>query len=321
MPDTKKSSPRISPKKLSNIKVVVLCIVTATTFWILNALNKSDYNTIVDFPIEFTYDQEEFVPVGNLPERLQIEINGNGWDLLRKYFQVNESPFVIDLTSPSKDQFLATADLKRPLAEFISPTELVSILEDSVFFQIDPITTLSLKPTLDSSSYELADNHKIIGDVTFTPSEILLKGAKSVLESFDGEFPIRLDEDDVAEKVSKKVLVQIPAYLENVVTSEDESILVSFDVVSFLEGNQKLTSVKRNFPNSVSLENEEAPILFYYLVDSREIEPFQEIEFEAIIDYFSTNLEDSTIQIKVNPIPEYMEILRVEPSRLKIKYD
>jgi len=63
LPETKQSKGGISPRQVSNIKVVVLCVAAATTFWILNALNKEDYTTIVDYPIEFEFDQEQFMAV------------------------------------------------------------------------------------------------------------------------------------------------------------------------------------------------------------------------------------------------------------------
>src|SRR5690606_2722030 len=100
---------KISRQKASNIKVVVLCVLAATTFWILNALNKDNYNTIVDQPIEFYYDREEYMAVEELPTNLKIEIYGNGWDLLRKYFKFNVIPFPIELTDPSAQEFILTS--------------------------------------------------------------------------------------------------------------------------------------------------------------------------------------------------------------------
>ncbi|MHA7131322.1 YbbR-like domain-containing protein [Algoriphagus namhaensis] len=321
MPDTKKSSFRISPKKLSNLKVVVLCVVAATTFWILNALNKDDYTTVVDYPIELVFDQEKYVPVADLPKSVQVEINGNGWDLLRKYFNVNEAPFPIELENPASKDYLLTSNLKRSLAEFLTPTQLISVLDDSLTYRIDRIQTARLRPVLDSSSYTLATNHRLISNITFEPNQITLRGAKSILESFEGEFSIFLDEKKISSDISKEVELILPKDLRKYITLEDESVKVSFQVVGFLEGNQRLTVNKRNFPDRVSLENEEASFVFYYLVDSREVEKFSEIEFEAILDYSARNREDSTVTVQVSPNPNYLEIIRVEPSMVKLRYD
>ncbi|MEP0713361.1 MAG: YbbR-like domain-containing protein, partial [Algoriphagus sp.] len=156
MPENKKSPKRISAKKLSNLKVVVLCIAAATTFWILNALNKDDYTTVVNFPVEISYDQSEFVAVTSLPKSLEVEISGNGWDLLRKYFNFNNTPYPIELSNPARTNYILTADLKRSLGEFLSPTQLVSVLRDTLKFDINKIKTNKVKPTLDSTSYSMA---------------------------------------------------------------------------------------------------------------------------------------------------------------------
>lgn len=321
MPETKKSSSRISPKRLSNLKVVVLCVCAATTFWILNALNKDDYTTVVDFPIEFIYESEGYIAVGDLPKRIQIEINGNGWDLLRKYFNFNETSFPIQLENPAEEAQIQTSELKRALTEFLSPTQLISILDDSLSFQIDKIESARLRPYLDSISFTLADNHRLISKISFEPDQITLRGPSSLLESFEGEFPVYLDEYKINENLQKQVELEIPKQYRDQLTLQDEVVNVSFEVIDFLEGNQRLTTVKRNFPDKISIPNEDEPILFYYLVDSRELEAFSEIEFEAVLDFSKRNREDSTLTVRINPLPEYLEVLRIVPERVKIVYE
>lgn len=303
------------------MKVVVLCIVTATTFWILNALNKDDYNTVVDYPVEFSFDESRFVAVGEMPKRVEIEINGNGWDLLRKYFHINETPYIIELGDAGNTDYLMSADLKRPLSEFISPTQLISILDDSLKFNIDRIVTARLRPVLDSNSFTLAENHRIISKANFNPDQITVSGATSILKDFEGEFPINLDEKRIDKDLSKEVSIEVPKGLQGLLSLEDDKVEVSFEVVGFLEGNQTLNPVLKNFPSSVTIEGEEEPMIFYYLVDSREIEAFQEIEFEGILDYSQRNQEDSTLTIQVNPLPDYIELIRIEPSLVKLRYE
>jgi hypothetical protein len=48
-------------RKGSDIKVVVMCLLAATTFWFLNALNK-DYSTRITYPVRFEYDDSVYVP-------------------------------------------------------------------------------------------------------------------------------------------------------------------------------------------------------------------------------------------------------------------
>ncbi|SFU03037.1 hypothetical protein SAMN04489724_3447 [Algoriphagus locisalis] len=320
MPETKKSSKRISPKKLSNLKVVVLCIAAATTFWILNALNKDDYNTVVDFPIEFVYDQDQYVAVTELPKTVEIEISGNGWDLLRKYFNFNSDSYPVELSNPATKNHILTADLKRSLGEFLSPTQLNSVLQDSLKFNIDRIKTVEVMPVLDSTSFSMGKNFRVIGPVSFTPTTIALTGPSSVLDSLKS-FPILLDENRINKSINKEIELSIPKNLGDHVSLEQQKVQVEFEVVEFLEGNKRLKIKKVNFPNAVTLQNEEVVIMISYLVDERKSAELKELEFEAVLDYYKRNKEDSTIAVQVRPMPDFLEQVVAQPALLKLNYE
>ncbi|RIW16204.1 YbbR-like domain-containing protein [Algoriphagus lacus] len=321
MPDTKKSSRRISSKRLSNLKVVVLCIAAATTFWILNALNKDNYTTIVDYPITWEYNQEDYVAVKPLPKSVQIQISGNGWDLLRKYFKLNEPPFVIYLAEPAAKNFILTSDLKRPLGEFITPTLLEGLLEDSISYQIDKIETRKVKPVLDSAGYSLAKNTEIEGEIDFSPKQITITGPTSLLDLYNDGFPVLLNENRIDENFSSSVNLSVGENLEPLIQLQEKSVQVSFSVVKFLQGNKRLKVKKINFPRTVTLENEEITPMITYLVDERKVAELKDMEFEAILDYGKRNREDSTLAIVVKPNPKYIKEIKVEPALVKLKYE
>lgn len=321
MPETKKSPSRISPKKLSNLKVVVLCIAAATTFWILNALNKDDYNTIVDFPVEIIYDRNEFIAVTSPPKTLEIEISGNGWDLLRKYFNFNNDSYPIEISNPSSKNYILTADLKRSLGEFLSPTQLVSVLDDSLKYKIDKIKTIKVKPILDSMSYSMANNHRIVDKIAFNPASITLKGPASILDSLPETFPIVLDENRINKSVDKEIKLEVPESMSDLVQVEEKEIQVNFKVIAFLEGNKRLKINKLHFPKSVTLADEGVVIMISYLVDERKVNELKNMEFEAVLDYYKRNKEDSTIEVRVKPMPDYLDKVVTNPAILKLKYE
>jgi len=60
--------------------------------------------------------------------------------------------------------------------------------------------------------------------------------------------------------------------------------------------------------------------MMYYLVDERKTEQLKDLEFEAVLNYSRRNKEDSTISIQVNPLPEFLDQVRVEPSSFKLIY-
>lgn len=301
--------------------MVVLCIAAATTFWILNALNKDNYTTIVDYPIQWEYNQEKFFAVKPLPESVPIQISGNGWDLLRKYFKLNEPPFIINLAEPSTRNYILTSDLKRPLGDFITPTTLIGLLKDSIEYHIDPIETRKLNPVLDTTSFSMAKNVEIEGEVTFIPNQVTLSGPSSLLDSFDGKFPVSLDENRIGENFNKAVPIKVKKDQEGILKLEENAVEVSFSVVRFLEGTKRLKLKKVNFPKSVSLENEELMPMITYLIDGSKVTELKDMEFEAVLDYAKRNREDSTITIVVKPNPSYIKEIQVSPSLVKLKYE
>ena len=301
--------------------MVVLCIAAATTFWILNALNKDNYTTIVDYPIQWDYDKAEYMAVQPLPQSVPIQISGNGWDLLRKYFKLNEPPFVINLVEPSSKSFILTSDLKRPLGDFITPTTLIGMLKDSIPYHIDQIETRKLTPVLDSTSFTLAKNVEIEGEITFNPSQVTLIGPSSLLDSFGGKFTVSLDEARISENFNKSVPLQIQDDLADILTLQDETVEVNFAVIQFLEGNKRLKVRKVNFPKSVTLENEDLTPMATYLVDGSKVTELKDMEFEAVLDYGKRNREDSTITIVVKPNPSYIKEIKVDPAFVKLKYE
>lgn len=321
MPDSKKSPWRISKRKLSSIKVVVLCVAAATTFWVLNALNKDNYSTIVDYPVQWEYDQKNFIPVKSLPNSIQIEISGNGWDLLRKYFKIGGTPYLIQLNSPAEKKYLLTADLKRSLGEFITPTQLQNVIGDTIHYQIDRIVTKTLRPVLDTLGYSLDKNIALEGKVNFNPDQLEITGPSSVLEAFDGKYPVALNATKINSDYSGKVSLTVDESLTKLVQLKQKEIQVSFSVLTYLEGNKRLKIKKINFPNTVTLPNEELVPVLSYLIEEANLPQLKDLKFEAILDYRKRNRADSTLQLEVSPNPNFLKEVRISPPQIKLKYE
>lgn len=321
MAQLKKFFNNLNPQKTSNFKVAALCFIAAATFWVLNALNKDNYTTVVDFPIEIIFDDNEFMAVENLPNRIKLEINGNGWDLLRKYFKINESPFLIEINNPSTKDYFLTSEIRRGLSETLNPTSLVSILPDTVRFSIDKIVTRKIKIQADTTTNTLAKNFRLITPIEIDPAVINIKGPTSVLQKLDGVLNVDLQEVKISENYSKIITLELPDSLKKYLELEEESVHVRFELIQMLEGNKRLRLKLVNFPDNVSLVQQPGTIIMSYLIDERKLEDLKALEFEAILNYNNRNAQDSTINVQVLPKPTYLENIKFEPEVLKLRYD
>ena len=64
---------RIFPTDTKTIKVVVLSLFAATTFWFFNAMNKS-YDTRVDYPLSYTFAEDSVVVMEPLAKQIKIDV-------------------------------------------------------------------------------------------------------------------------------------------------------------------------------------------------------------------------------------------------------
>ena len=94
----------------ANWKAVVLCFVAAGVFWLFNAFNKT-YATTIKFPLHFDYNHDKFVPVTPLPNHININVSGNGWDLFRNQLGLKLPELTISLERPLEVKKIVGATL------------------------------------------------------------------------------------------------------------------------------------------------------------------------------------------------------------------
>jgi YbbR domain-containing protein len=312
--------PSFGPRKIANLKVAALCFIAAATFWLLNALNKDNYITVVDYPIEIIYDEDQYMAVAEVPSKINIEINGNGWDLLRKYFHIQETPFVIQINNPSTKKYILGTEISRELAENISPTNLMVVLTDTIKFEIDKIISKKVIVKTDTTANTLAKNFRMITGIMVEPNTISVKGPSSLIDQLNGVIPLSIPEEKINQNYEKNLNLRLPKDLAPFLTLETETVNVKFDVIQLLEGNKRVKLKLINFPKNVSILDEPSAIIMNYLVDERKVEELKNIEFEALINYNNRNKEDSTVSFQITPKATFLENIKVEPELLKLKY-
>lgn len=259
--------------------------------------------------------------VDELPSSIPIEVNGNGWDLLRKHFKVNVIPFPIELSDPSAQDYILPITFQRALAEQTAPTHLTAILEDTLKIKIDRIVEERIKVILDTAVNPLAENIRFASDVIIEPDCVTVKGPTSILEHLGGVLLVNLGEENISENFSRTRPLSIPQEHDDFLTLAEEEVDVSFEVVEFLEGSRLIAIRTLNFPSSVSLEPQDSTVVMEYLLDERATEAFAELELEAVLNYRNRNREDSTISVRLNRTPAFLDSIRFVPDMFKLVYE
>lgn len=312
---------KFKPDKTSNLKVVVLCVVTATTFWLLNALNKDNYITIVNQPITIEYDKEEYMAVKPLPQVVKIEINGNGWDLLKKHLNISQSPMQITLEDPSHQPYLVTEQITQQMAEHISATSLVRITQDTLFFDIDKIVSKKIQIIPDTLDNTLAENYDFASPILVEPEFVTVTGPISVIEQLEGKLNVELEENNITNHYSKLLPLELDKSKRNFLTLDEETVQISFQVVAFLERTLELNVNKLYFPSNVTTETEADKVSLQFLIDERKLSDLESLNLEAVLNYNNRNREDSSVAVTLNVNPSYIRDLSFTPSNFDLIYE
>jgi hypothetical protein len=85
---------RIFGKPPAEYPAILVCLFMAGVIWFFNAMNK-EYTTQIKYPVHFNFDEERLTSIGELPEKLKVNVTGQGWNLLKRSLYYNVKPVEI----------------------------------------------------------------------------------------------------------------------------------------------------------------------------------------------------------------------------------
>lgn len=217
--------------KDERIKVVLICVVISTTFWFFSALNKEDYITQINYPIAIEFDEEAFVAVGDLPDRVPIEVTGGGWDLMTRSFGLNMEPIAISLNRPSEVSYVLTNSIRGSLAPNLDPVAINFILLDSITFDIQKRVTRTVGISVDLESIDLATDYIVDSDIVLTPSILTVTGPEQFVNSIPDTVIISLSENRIDENFDQNLDIPL---MDDLVSYGIEKVNVSFEVANLI---------------------------------------------------------------------------------------
>lgn len=192
----------------TNWKAVSLCVLAATVFWIFNAFNKN-HTTTLQFPLTFEYNHERFVPVKELPQKISINVTGNGWDLFTKYFGFKLPHLVIPVERPSETRKIVGTALTPKLASQLSNLQINHILTDTLQFQFDLRDKHSYRLAADLSKVTYEKGYGRVSRIVILPDSVSLEGPQSLLHQLSEPIHLEVNADRVNSNFKSEVEIEI----------------------------------------------------------------------------------------------------------------
>ncbi len=291
-------------KKPDNLKVVAYCILTAATFWFFSALNK-EYDASVKYPVEWVFDKERFIVVEEMPENIQINVSGLGWNLLRANSGFGLQPLSLKLTDPATNHSLPGNYFANQVAEALDELQLNYIIEDSLLFNIDYRITQSFPIYIDSLSIDLDEGYRIISPISFDTELVEIEGPRKILAEMPKDtFWVQVIETNIDDYFDNEVPIQVE--YPDLMKVKPQTVNVVFDVAKFI--NQEV-ELPIQYTNTEGLKNifvKDSLITVHYLIQ----EDFKDSLFRdsliVIADFNSINKADSTLALLLQSKGKYI---------------
>jgi hypothetical protein len=295
--------------------VVLLCFLTAATFWLLNALNKN-YTTQVSYPIEFIYDRKVLVPVKPLPEEVMINVTGKGWKLLQKNLLFNVKPAELAIRGLPYLKRLPGSALRPAISGALDGLSLNFVATDTVSFDFDRLVTRKVPLTLDSTQLKLEAGYGYMGPLKVRPDSVTFTGPEQILNLFPSPYPLALPTDVL--KAPFKGELPLTYDFTTLVKADVSEAEVQFGVVPLERKEVAVQPVLQNFPPGLLLRVLNGPILVQYSYLPKNRDLIKPELFQVALDFQKFDPADSTIVPLLLQRSPKTKSITVQPGRVKI---
>jgi hypothetical protein len=297
-----------------NWKAIILCIFAATIFWFFNALNKT-WTTNLSFPLHFDFDSKMYVPVKSLPEKVRINVTGNGWDLFKRSAGVKVTPLEIPLERPSEIKKLVGSTLPVFFTSQMNGLQINYVITDTLYVDLEPRAGRWIKLTMDSLNYNLKDGYLLASEVSITPDSVFLEGPMRLVNKFEEPVPLQLRHRNIDEDFSEDVEIEIPS--SDVIRRDPPTVAVEFQVEKAVVVQDSIEIAVENLPPTVSeVERRKVPVTLE--IPESAMSTFNINNVKAVLNLKNFQRGEARLLPRVDGLPPFSEVTRIDSLYIKL---
>ena len=303
-------------KFTNNWKVVMFSIMGATTFWLFRALNEQ-HSALISYPIEFVFNRDSTVVMNPLPTVIKIVVSSGGWNLFRRTLIFGVDPLKVELDNPSEVNFLTQSFLSPIVEDQLEGLKINYIVTDTLFLNIERKITKRMRLKVDSLNLSLEKDYQLISSIDIRPDHMMLIGPESIINSFETDFDITPDDNEIDEDFDSRV--EVPIVFKDLIQSEPNEVNVSFEVDRFKNVNIEVPIALQNFPiNRIPMLRDSMVNLTYRVKESF-AEEYSVGDFRVILnhDFLKTDSIGVPILMKY---PDTLKQISMDPQKVRFIY-
>jgi hypothetical protein len=289
----------------------------AATFWLFRALNKS-HSALISYPIEFVFNIDSTVVMNPLPTTIKIDVSSGGWNLFRRTLIFSIDPIKVELDNPSEVNFLTQSFLSPIVEDQLKGLTINYIVTDTLFLSIERKITKRMRLKVDSLSLPLEEDHQLISNITIQPDHVVLIGPESIINSFETDFYITLNENNIDEDFDGRV--EVPVVFEDLIQSDPSEVNVSFEVDKFKNVKIGVPIILQNFPSNRVTTLLDSIVNVNYRVKESFKEEFSSEDFYVVLDYDFLKTDSLGVPVLIK-YPDTLRTVSMDPQKVRFRHE
>ena len=289
----------------------------AATFWLFRALNKS-HSALISYPIEFVFNIDSTVVMNPLPTTIKIDVSSGGWNLFRRTLIFSIDPIKVELDNPSEVNFLTQSFLSPIVEDQLKGLTINYIVTDTLFLSIERKITKRMRLKVDSLSLPLEEDHQLISNIIIQPDHVVLIGPESIINSFETNFYITLDENNIDEDFDGRV--EVPIVFEDLIQSDPGEVNVSFEVDKFKNVKIGVPIILQNFPSNRVTTLLDSIVNVNYRVKESFKEEFSSEDFYVVLDYDFLKTDSLGVPVLIK-YPDTLRTVSMDPQKVRFRHE
>ena len=290
----------------------------ATFLWFLAALEKS-YNTNIDHPVIFSHIPRDKVVVNKLPDKLSLEVQGTGYDILRHNWDITKSQIDIKLNqfikgiSSAEEQSISiqSNQIKSRVTSQLNDLLVLNILPDSLVFVLSASSKKKI-PVISGVSFELEKQYMIRDKIIIKPDSVVVTGPTIIMDTLSGIYTSDIRLKNLDHSVKRNLDIIMP---NDQLKTDTRRVSIEIPVEQFTEKKLTIPVYPVNLPDSLNLKTFPATVQATFRVVISAYDQIQPEDFKIVVDYL--DIEPGTtnkIKPKIMMAPGLIENPRIKPE-------
>ena len=304
-----------------DVFVFVFFLLLSFVFWYLNSLGK-EIESDVRYPVRYINLPKERVLTDGLPARLELNLKGPGYSILKLKFSGNRAPLVFDISTINYRRvqgsrllhyYIMTSGMIPSLEKQLrAECEITSIKPDTLFFSFDRILTKSV-PVVPDIEVSTVRQYFVKGSLVVEPDTIKISGPEPLIDTINNIRTKYRKFSGLSEQVKKSMSLRIP---KNIFASL-KKVMVTIPVEQFTEAEIVVPVHIINKPDSLDIKIFPDEVTVKGLVAVSDYKKFQDIPFEVVLDVAKANLNSNNkIPVEFRNVPPFVNSMRLSPSQV-----